>query len=85
MDGGPDSSPLERRIAPSFMAGDEEQDPVSGTNRALQRAVDRLPCAVEAVAVQIERSVGLDPAAAQAPIPSAIKRRLQVGLGPNWT
>ena len=56
------------------MSGDQEQDTVAGGDRALQSAIDRVPCAVKAMPMQVERAVGLDPARPQAAIPAAVER-----------
>lgn len=73
--GRANSAPFERRLALPFMAGNQEQNPIAARNRALQRPIDRFPGAIEAVAVQVERPVGLDLAGLQAPVPSAIEGR----------
>lgn len=62
MDRGADPAAFNGWVAPALMARDEEQNPVAGRNRALQRPVDRIPGAVEAVPVQVEHPVGLDAA-----------------------
>ena len=53
MHGGANSPSFERRLALSLMPGDEEQDAITSGDRALKPPVDRLPCAVEAVAVEV--------------------------------
>src|SRR5437868_12336970 len=47
MNRGADPAALDRRIAGAMMAGDQQDDPRAVRNRALQRAVDRGPGAVE--------------------------------------
>ena len=54
---GPNSPALHRRLARARVAGDQQQDPLAGSDRPLQRPVDRAPRRVEAVAVKVERAV----------------------------
>ena len=75
MDGGADSAPLDRRLAPALMAGNQQQDAVSGGDGLLERSVDRFPGAVEIVAVKVERAIGLDVAGAKTLVPTAIQGR----------
>jgi len=72
---GPNSAALQRRFALTLMAGNQQHDPVPGGNRPLQSKVNRLPCTIEAVAMQIQRSVGIDPSRSKPPVPTAVKRR----------
>ena len=73
MDGGADSAPLDRRLAPALMAGNQQQDAVSGGDGLLERSVDRFPGAVEIVAVEVERAIGLDAARAESLVPAAVE------------
>jgi hypothetical protein len=75
---GPNPASHERGIALPLMSGDQQQNPVAGIDRAFQGSIDRLPGAIEAVPVKIERPVRLDPAAAQTPVPAAVERRFPV-------
>lgn len=79
---GPDPPAFQRGIASSLVPGDEQHNPFPRRDRAFERPVDFLPRAVETVAVQIERSVGLDLARGQPPVPATIKGRLVEILGP---
>ena len=73
MNGGADLAALDRRLARSRMAGHEQQDALTRSDCPLQRLIDGLPRAVEAVAMEIERSVGLDRAGPETPIPTAVE------------
>lgn len=84
MDSGPNSSPFERRIGFAFMARDQQQNPVSGRNCALQRPIDRIPGAIKAVPMQVEHSVGIYPAGPEPPVPAAVERCLTKVFGPFW-
>jgi hypothetical protein len=82
MDGGPDSAPLERRLALALMAGNQQQDAIVILDCPFQRAVDGDPCPVETMAVQIKDAVRLDPARGQLAIPTPVQSRLLQSLGP---
>ena len=73
IDRRPDTPTDKRRIAFAAMAGDEQDETVAVGDRALQAAVDRLPCGIEAVSVKIDDPVGLDAAARQAAVPAGIE------------
>lgn len=73
MHGGADPPPRHRRFAAPFVTGDEQEQAVASGNRPLQREVDRDPCAIEVVAMQVEYPVGLYPPAAKAPIPAPVE------------
>jgi hypothetical protein len=76
------SAAFQRRLALALMSGDQQQDPVSGSNRPLQSMVNCLPRTIEAVAMQIQRPVGHDPAGAKASVPAAVERRRLQSFGP---
>jgi len=76
MHGGPNPAALQRRFALALMSRNQQQNALPGGNRALQSKVDRLPGAIEVVAVQIEHPVRIDPTAAETPIPTAVERRM---------
>ena len=76
VNGRPDTPPFQRWFALALVTGDEEQDTVASDDRALQRAVDRLPGPIEIVSVEVDDPVGLDGSGTQAAIPTAVKRRL---------
>ena len=46
------------RFSRSLMAGDEEDDAIAMSDRAVQLAVDRTPCAVEGHSMQIDDAIG---------------------------
>jgi hypothetical protein len=54
------------------MAGNEEKDPASGTDRAVEGGVDRLPGLVERMTVKVENAVRRDGAGAKPPVPMRI-------------
>ena len=70
-----DPAAVQRRIALALMAGDEEQNPFATGNCALKRTIDRDPCSIQSVAMQVEDSVWLDLSGTKPPIPAAIQRR----------
>lgn len=87
VNGSPNPTANEWRIPLAFMAGYQQQHPFAGSNRLLQRSVDRFPGPVEAVAMEVENPVGIDPASADAPVPAAVQRRLMMRprpLGGCW-
>jgi len=63
------------RFSRSLMAGDEEDDAIAMSDRAVQLAVDRTPCAVEGHSMQIDDAIGLDIAAAEALVPASVQGR----------
>jgi len=81
MNGGPNSTPLQRRFAVALVPRDQQNDPVPRGDRTLQPAVDRLPGSIEAVAVKVNRSVWLNASRAQAPVPAAVQGRAMQGPG----
>ena len=85
VDGGPDPAPIKRRIALALVTCDKEDDAVACGDRALEAAVDRFPCAIEAVAVEVDRPVGLHASRSEAPIPTAIQCRALQRLWPIWS
>jgi hypothetical protein len=76
MHSGPDPASRKWRIALPLMPGNQQKHPVASIDGALQRPIDRLPSAIEAMSMKIECAIRLYPAAAQAPIPAAIQCRL---------
>ena len=55
-------SPHQRRVAAAFMPGDQQDHSVTLRNRTFQLPVNRFPSPIEAVTVQVEDSIRLDPA-----------------------
>jgi hypothetical protein len=51
------------------MPGDQQYDPVTSGNCALQRVIDRRPGAIEVMAMKVERPVRADVSRAQALVP----------------
>ena len=70
-----DRAAPDRRLARAMMAGDQEDDAIAVGNRAIELPVDRAPCAIEGHSVQIDDAIGLDTAAAETLVPTAIERR----------
>ncbi len=84
MDRGPDTATFDGWIALAFMPRDEEQDPVAGGYCALQRPIDRIPGAIEGMAMQVEHSVGLDASRSKATVPAAVERCVTNIFDPFW-
>ena len=74
VDRGPDLAALHRWFTRPRVSGDEEDDPLAASDRPLQAAVDGLPSAVQAVAVQVQRTVDCDGPRLQPPIPVPVQR-----------
>ena len=79
MDRRADRTAPDRRLAGALMASDQQDDALTLSDRPIQRAVDRAPGAVERHAVKIDRPVGRDGAAAEAPVPASVKGRAGAG------
>ena len=73
VDRGADRSAADRRLARAMMTGDQEQHAFVARDRLLQRAVDGTPRTVEAHPVKVDNAIGLDSAAAEAPVPIAVE------------
>lgn len=73
MDRRADAAPLDRRIAGTVVAGDQQNYTLSRVNRPLERPVDRLPGGIEVHAVEIDDPVRLNGARAKLPVPAAIE------------
>ena len=58
--GGADLASPDCVIAGPSMAGDQEHDALTGSNRPFQRVVDRFPGLVEVVAVEVQHAVRFD-------------------------
>jgi len=71
----PDRSAAYRRLSRSMMAGDEQYYAVAARDRLLERPVDRAPSAVESHSVKVDNSIGLNPAAGKAAVPTSVERR----------
>ena len=78
---GTNPASFEGRISAPLMARDEQQNPFAGGNCTLQRAIDRVPSAIETVPVQVHHPVRIDPAGPEPPIPPAVERRMMDLLG----
>lgn len=70
MDRGADPAALDRRVALPGMAGDQQDDPLLVNERLFNRPVDGLPGALQAVAMKVDDTIGLDHARAKPAIPA---------------
>jgi len=70
-----DPPALNRRFASPMVPGDEQDEAVARIFGALQREVDRSPCAVETVAVEVDDAVWLKRSGAELPVPRPVERR----------
>ena len=60
MNRGPNSAPLDRRLAGPGMAGNQQQHSFSVNQGALQRPIDGTPGGVEIVTMQVDDAVRFD-------------------------
>ncbi len=74
VNGGPDLAALDRRLAGSVMAGDQQHQPVARGNCSLEPGIDCAPRGIEVHAVEVENPVRRDLALAQALVPAAVER-----------
>lgn len=74
VDGGTYAPPLDRRIAGPRMAGDQQDHPLTINHRLFQRPVDRLPGAIETMAVKVDNPVRPDVSGTKPPIPARVER-----------
>jgi hypothetical protein len=72
MDCSADLAALNRWFAGAMVTRDEQHDPISTRDGLLQDAVDRGPCLVKIVSVEVEDAIGFDVARAQSAIPTAV-------------
>ena len=84
VDGGPDSAALDRRVAGSVMAGDQQEDALPSPDRLFDVAVDGGPGAIQIEAVKIDHAVWFDCPAAQSFVPGPVQRSSMYG-GPLGT
>lgn len=70
VDGGANPPSLHRRVARPGMAGDQQKHPLGINERICKRAINRLPGALEVMAVQVDDPIGLDLAGAQPAVPA---------------
>ena len=70
---GPDPAPLDGRLAPAFVTGDQQQDSLAGRNRAVEPEVDRPPRAVEIVTVEVDDAVRFRPPRLQPLVPASVE------------
>ena len=77
----PNLASADRRLARPVVAGNQENHAIAGIDGSLERAVDRLPCTVEILAVKIDGPIGFDIAAPDPLVPASIERRSE----PGWS
>jgi len=73
VDRGPNAPARDRRLAWPMMAGNEQDNAVTGINRLLENAVDRAPRGVERHPVQVKHPVGLGLARAEPAVPARVE------------
>ena len=79
VDRGADLAALDWRLARPMVAGDQQDEAITGVARAFDGKVDCTPGAVQAVAVEIHDPVRLEGAGAKPPVPGSVER----GSNPN--
>ena len=85
VDGRADAPARDRRLARPMMAGNEQDNAVTGINRLLENAVDRAPRGVERHPVQVEHPVGLGRARAEPPVPACVEGIPDGRAGWHWS
>lgn len=75
---GANSPALDRRIAGTMVAGDQEDEPIASRDSLFQTAVDGPPRRVEIHPVQVENPVRLNRSGADPPVPAAVERGAQM-------
>ena len=73
MDRGADRASADGRIARTVVAGDQQNDAIAVRDRPVQFTVDRSPSAVERHSVEIDDPIGLDAAASEPLVPTAVE------------
>ena len=79
VDRGSNSPALDRRVPGPRMAGDQQDHTLAGLDRPFERQVDRAPCAVEIVAVEVDDPVGSDGPRLELAVPCPVEG----GAGPR--
>ena len=74
MNSGANLAALDRRLSRAMMAGDQHYHALAARDRPLKPGVDCPPGAIEVQAVKVDHSIGLNPAAAELPVPASIQR-----------
>lgn len=82
MHGSANLATLHRRLASTGVAGDQQNHPVASRNSLFQHLIDRLPGAVEAMSMKVERTIDGDVARPQASVPMTIERAVDAS-GPS--
>ena len=70
--GGTDFPALNGRFSLALMPRNQQQNPVAGRDRALKCPVDRIPGAIEAMTMQVEDPIWVDPSQAKPAVPAAV-------------
>ncbi len=71
---GADFTASDRWFAHPLMPSHQQQKPIPGADGTIKGKIERLPCAVERVAVKVESPVGLDRARLETLVPASIER-----------
>jgi hypothetical protein len=79
VNGGSNPASFERRLSPALMARNQQQNAVAGRDGLFERPVDRFPCPVKAMAMKVQRPIGIDLARPQAAVPSAVESGAVMG------
>ena len=81
VDGRPNAASLNRRLAGTVMAGDQQDQALAGRDSIGKRAVDRLPGLVQIHPVKVDDPVRARVSRPQPAIPPAIERIFGKGSG----
>lgn len=73
VDRGANLAPLDRRLARTMVAGDQQHHALAPGDRLIEAAIDGVPGSVEVHAVKIDDPVGSKRAAAQPLVPAAVE------------
>ena len=76
MDGGANPAALDRWVAWTMVAGNEQQQAVTVSDCLIETPIDCAPCDVEGHAVKVEHAVGLHCPIAQTLVPAAVEGSL---------
>lgn len=79
MDGGADLAALDGRVRWPVMARNEQDHPVAAAYCVIEPTIDRHPCAVQILTVEVEYAIGLDCTRSQSAVPARVKCRARLG------
>lgn len=69
------AAPLDWRVSRACVAGNQQQHPLAGIDRLLERVVDRCPRSIEIVAMKVEDTVRFNRSGLQFSVPGPVQRR----------